>query len=95
MRQVLVVEDSTQDDGGEAPGSSAGLARSLVEFEVQMQSERPEVVEIADDSDAALAAAIVAAKLLIPVELSEGALGEESVNSRLISRLAATYTAQG
>jgi hypothetical protein len=89
MRHVLVVEDRVPAGGGsEAPGSSAGLARSLVEFEVQLQRERPDVVQIADASDAALAAAIVAAKLLIPIEAA-GLAGDESVNARLIARLAA------
>ena len=80
--------------GGGADGSSAALARALVELEREMDSERPAAVVLADDSDAALAAAIVAAKLLIPVEAGAEAALDGSVNGRLISKLASAYTAQ-
>ena len=76
----------------EAAGSSAGIARGLIGLEREMERDRPAEVVVADDSDTALAATIVAAKLLIPVEAE---LEGESVNARLISQLAATYTPQG
>ena len=76
-------------------GSSGGLAHCLVELEHEMERDRPAEVVIADDSDAGLAATIVAAKLLIGVEAADQALGTGTVNARLISRLTATYTPQG
>lgn len=79
----------------EPAGSSAALARCLVELEAEMQRERPQCVVAAGDSDAALAGAIVAAKLLIPVESAPGEAGAGSVNAELISRLAGTYTPAG
>ncbi len=71
------------------------LAAALVAFEQALQADRPELVLLADDSDAALAAALVATKLLIPVEAIEGAAAGSGVNARLISQLAATYTLPG
>jgi hypothetical protein len=62
----------------------AGLLRS---FEEELERDQPERVVLADDSDRALAAALVAAKLLIPIE-SRGASGAASANARVISHLA-------
>jgi hypothetical protein len=80
------------DDAVRAAGSSAGLGICLVELEHELEGSRPAAVLLADASDAALAAAIVAAKLLIPVAAVEAATAGDGVNSRLIAQLAPTYT---
>jgi hypothetical protein len=68
------------------PSQFAGLIRS---FEESLSREAPERVVLADDSDAALAAALVAAKSLIPLEASADARGSASANGRVIAQLAA------
>jgi hypothetical protein len=73
-------------------GSSRGLGAELVALERALADDPPERVLLADASDAALAAALVASKLLVPVEAVEDAAGAEDVNARLISQLAETYT---
>lgn len=70
-------------------GSSEELARALVELERELQADPPELVVLADDSDTALAAALVASKLLIPVEAAAEATSAGSVNAALISQLTA------
>jgi hypothetical protein len=77
---------------GEAPDSSAPLARDLARFEADALERRPESVLLADSSDASLAAALVAAKLLIPLAATEAAMGRSSANARLIAQLADAYT---
>ena len=69
------------------PHSSIGLARELIEAERRIAAESPLRVLVSDDSDAALAAALVAAKVPIEVAAADGALSSGSVNARLISRL--------
>ena len=64
----------------------AGLLRSLEE---SLTRDAPERVVLADDSDAALAAALVASKLLIPLEATDDASQPASANARLIAQLAA------
>ena len=73
-------------------GSSQALAEALLALERALEDDQPSAVLLADDSDAALAAALVATKLLVPVEAVEQAAAAGSVNARLISQLAATYT---
>jgi hypothetical protein len=81
-----------------APGQASGegsrqaLAETLVALERELERDPPDAVLLADDSDAALAAALVATKLLVPVEAVEGATAGDGVNARLISQLAPTYT---
>ena len=72
--------------GEGADGSIAGLARLLVSFERSLSAEPPDRVLLADDSDAALAAALVATKLLIAVRSEADAA--TSTNGRLIAQLA-------
>jgi UDP-N-acetylglucosamine 2-epimerase len=74
------------------PSSSAALAARLVGFEAEMTGQEPELVLLADDSDAALAAALVATKLLIPVAAAAAASRPSTANGRLIAQLAAAYT---
>jgi hypothetical protein len=73
-------------------GSSQALAEALLALERELERDPPGAVLLADDSDAALAAALVATKLLVPVQAVEGAAAGAGVNARLISQLAATYT---
>ena len=76
----------------EPPDSSGPLARDLARFEADALERRPESVLLADSSDASLAAALVAAKLLIPLAATEAAMGRSSANGRLIAQLADAYT---
>ena len=80
-------------ENGGAEGSSAGLAVALVALEGELEQSPATIVLLADDSDAALAGALVATKLLVPVVAAEAATAGEGVNARLISQLAAAYTA--
>jgi hypothetical protein len=75
---------------GDAAGSSSVLARRLVGLERALEAEPPEAVVVADDSDTALAGALVAAKLLIPVEIDAQAGAGTSLNARLIGQLASS-----
>jgi hypothetical protein len=76
----------------EPAGTSAPLARALVSFEVDVLTRKPDRILLADDSDVALAAALVAAKELIPVYAAEAAIRPSTANGRLIAQLAGTYT---
>jgi hypothetical protein len=79
-------------DPADRQGTSAPLARELTRFEAAALAGKPELVVLADDSDVALAAALVATKLLIPVVAVEGAMSPSSANGRLIAQLADAYT---
>ena len=74
------------------PDSVATLARALVALERRIESERPDSILLADASDTALAAAVVAAKLQIPLRAAATATDPASTNGRLIAQLAGTYT---
>ena len=74
------------------PSSSAALARGLADFEAEVTGQEPALVLLADDSDAALAAALVATKLLIPVAAVAAASQPSTANGRLIAQLAEAYT---
>jgi hypothetical protein len=69
--------------------STPKFAELLRSFEESLSRETPERVVLADDSDVALAAALVAAKLLIPLESRAPASSSATVNGRLIAQLAA------
>lgn len=75
---------------GPEPASVAGLADALRAFERRIEAERPGLVRLEDDSDASLAAALVAVKLLIPLEASPAASDPATTNGRLIAQIAAT-----
>jgi len=68
-----------------SPREFAGLLRS---YEHTLSADPPDRVVLADDSDAALAAAIVASKLLIPLESRVNASEAANPNGALIARLA-------
>ncbi len=73
-------------------GSSAALAAAIVSFEAEVATRRPASVVLADDSDVALAAALVATKLGVPVAAVEAARDPSRANGRLIAQLADAYT---
>jgi hypothetical protein len=79
-----------------APGapepSVARLAGLLVEFERSLSPDPPERIVLADASDDALAAALVASKLLIAVEAAPAAVDPRSSNGRLLAQLATRVT---
>ena len=67
------------------------LAGAMIELERRMLAERPERVVLRSDGDAALAAAVVAAKLEIPIAHAppEAAAGPaQALNRHLIALLA-------
>jgi hypothetical protein len=75
------------------PASSAALAAALVAFEAAAEAERPDSLLLCDDSEPSLAAALVAAKLLIPTEALAAARDPATANGRLLAQLTAAYTA--
>jgi UDP-N-acetylglucosamine 2-epimerase len=78
-------------EGVPAPGgdSATGLiCTALVAFEDEFEASEPEAVVVADDSELALAAALVATKLLIPLEATAEAITAESPNGRVLAQLA-------
>jgi hypothetical protein len=84
----LVIDDGYEglpDPTGDA--ATARIAGALVALEGAFDAERPEAVIVADDSDVALAAALVATKLLIPLEATAQA-ASDSPNGRVLAQLA-------
>jgi hypothetical protein len=82
-REFIVESDGSP---GVSTPEFAGLLRS---YEETLSREQPERVVVADDSDSALAAALVAAKLLIPIESRLDASRPASANGQVIAQLAA------
>jgi UDP-N-acetylglucosamine 2-epimerase len=74
---------------GPAQVSTQELADLLRSFEKSFSRQPPERVVVADDSDTALAAALVAAKLLIPLEARVSASQAATANGLVIAQLAA------
>jgi hypothetical protein len=74
-----------EDDG-------SALADALLALERRLLDERPAKVVLADASDSALAAALVAAKAGIPLEATAAATEAPTSNGRVIAQLAASYT---
>lgn len=75
----------------EAP-AVAELATALAALEADLRGQECDAVVLADASEQALAGALVATKLLIPVFATARAADCESANGRLIAELAETYT---
>jgi hypothetical protein len=73
-------------------GSTAELAEAIARFEVEASGQHIGMIVLADDSDAALAAALVGTKLPVEVLAVPGARDGSSVNARLIAQLAGAYT---
>jgi hypothetical protein len=84
--------DDAADAAGHEPGSSAGLAAAIASFGIDFEAERPGTVVLTDASDRAIAALLVATKLLIPVEAVVDARDAATPNGRVIGQLTATYT---
>ena len=79
----------------EASGSAdsvAGLAAAMVAFEAEVSGRQVESIVLADDSDAALAAALIGTKLPVDVYAVAAAREAPSDNGRVIAQLAAAYT---
>ncbi len=74
------------DPGAER--SVGALAAALIAAEHSIEQRRPARVVLADDSDAALAAAIAAVKFELPVVGGAGTGDRSTSNGRLISQLA-------
>jgi hypothetical protein len=77
----------------EAGNSAAGLARALAAFEADVSGQQVDSIVLVDDSDAALAAALVGVKLPVEVVATPAARDAATVNGRLIAQLAGAYTA--
>ena len=82
--RIWALDPAPADEPNDSTGA---LARALAEFEAEAIGQQPELVVLADDSDAALAAALVATKLLIEVAATAPARVPSSVNGRLIAQL--------
>jgi UDP-N-acetylglucosamine 2-epimerase len=85
----ITVDDSyvgLPEPGGDA--TTARISGALTALEAAFEADRPDAVVVADDSDVALAAALVATKLLIPLEAAEGA-ATDSPNGRVLAHLTA------
>ena len=74
------------------PNSVAGLAAALVAFEAEVSGREVDSIVLADDSDAALAAALIGTKLPVDVYAVAAAREAASDNGRVIAQLAAAYT---
>jgi|Tabmets5t2r1_1033131.scaffolds.fasta_scaffold99731_2 hypothetical protein len=81
--EASVDEHPTAADKGEI----AVLAEELLRLESALAERRPAAVLLADTSDRALAAALVATKLLIPVAAVD-LDGTDGANARLLAQLA-------
>jgi hypothetical protein len=78
-----------------ADAPAGGLAEAFREAERLIEERRPASVTLADDSNFALAATLVAVKLLVPVRAEPGAIEGPGTNARLIAQLAPSYTPPG
>src|SRR5919106_3407415 len=76
------VEASADEDRPDEPqsGEIAALAAELLRLETSLSERRPAAVVLADAGDRALAAALVATKLLVPVA-GVGLDGSEGPNA--------------
>ena len=75
----------------EAP-AVAELATALAALEADLHGQECEAIVLADDSEQALAGALVGTKLPVPVFATARAADRGSANGRLIAELAETYT---
>lgn len=79
---------------GDPDGSSAALARAMVELEAELERVPTDELLLADDSDAALAGALVALKMAVAVRAIDGACAGKGANARVIAQLAETRSMQ-
>ena len=82
MGKASAISAIIEDDGSALPQALRTLERRLLD-------ERPALVVVADASDSALAAVLVASKLGIPVEAMPPATEASSVNGPVIAKLTA------
>ena len=68
------------------------LAQALAALETDLSGQEFDAVLLADDSEAALAGALVATKLLLEVSATERARNPHSANGRAIIQLTDAYT---
>src|SRR5215213_6177107 len=78
---------------GTPANSVAGFAAMLNAFEAEVDGVALDSIVLVDDSDAALAAALVGTKLPVDVAATVAARDAATVNGRLIAQLAGAYTA--
>lgn len=88
------VDAATVAEQPQTGRSAASLAERLRKLESSLTAERPDAVLLADDTDTALAALLVATKLRVPAAAAGGA-GSSGPNRRLIAQLADERLAQG
>ena len=103
MRVFLVGHHSWA--GGEPPpelgleletiDGPASLSEALIALEERFGSAGGAVVVLGDDSELSLAAALVAAKLPLPVAATAAAADPRSTNGRLLAQLAEATLADG
>ena len=79
--------------GETEPGTVASLAEALTAFEAEVSGQQIDSIVLVDDSDTALAAALVGTKLPVDVLATEAARDASTVNGLLIAQLADAYTA--
>jgi predicted nuclease of predicted toxin-antitoxin system len=92
----VIVVGGTETGPTPPPGRQtavAELARALTDFEAEVSGRRVDRILVTDDSDAALAAVLVGAKLPTEVVATPRARDAASANGRLIAQLAGAYTA--
>ena len=95
MTAIIVggtADGPTRADGAET-GTVKSLAQALTSFEAEVSGQQVDSIVLVDDSDAALAAALVGTKLPVAVVATEAARDGSTVNGRLIAQLADAYTA--
>jgi hypothetical protein len=83
--KAFAMSVNIEDDDSALPDALRALERRMLD-------ERPERVVLKDASEAALAGALVAAKLGITVQATPAASDASTANGRVIAQLAASYT---
>lgn len=92
MSTRFIDRSSAGSEASQQGSATASLAAALVRFEAEWSAERPGEIVLTDASDAALAAALAASKLLIPVRATAAAIAGPGTNADLIAQLADAYT---
>jgi hypothetical protein len=87
LRAAGVEASVDEPPGADERGEIAALADELLRFESRLREAPPSAVLLLDAGDAALAAALVATKLLIPTG-AVGVDGAEGENAALLSQIA-------
>ena len=103
MRVFLVGQDNCA--GAEPPpepgleletiDGPASLSEALIALEERLSTPGEAVLDLGDDSELSLAAALVAAKLPLPVAATAAAADPRTTNGRLLAQLAEAKLADG